>query len=200
MLTRYSLADGTRAYQPIQIPQWRRACLTGPTSGWMGQVSWCEVCESRRRQEQVAWMLNSRIRRARWWSELHKCLVALRCSKAPGCVSVPVEAYRGSVKATKELFRICRLVWHSERIPPELVHVMFVMLHKKGPRDDYRNYIAICLQCHSYKLMSAIVAWRLITTLADHLSDTLAGFRVAWTTSAPLGRLYRWFFGKAGRH
>ena len=33
--------------------------------------------------------------------------------------SVPVEAYRGSVEATKELFRICRLVRHTERIPPE---------------------------------------------------------------------------------
>ena len=93
--------------------------------------------------------------------ELHKCLEALRCGKAPGCDSVPVEAYRGSVEATKELFRICRLMWHNERIPLELMHGMFVMLHKKGPRDDYRNYRAICLLCHSYKLMSAIVARRL---------------------------------------
>ncbi len=53
---------------------------------------------------------------------------------------MPVEEYRGSVKATKELFRICRLMWHNGRIPLELVHGMFVMLHKKGPRDDYRNY------------------------------------------------------------
>ena len=72
--------------------------------------------------------------------ELHKCLEALRCGKATGCDNVPVEAYRGSVEATKELFRICRLMWHTERIPPELVRGMFVMLHKKGSRDDYRNY------------------------------------------------------------
>ena len=58
--------------------------------------------------------------------ELHKCIEALRCGKAPGCDSVPVEAYRGSVEATKELFRICRLMWHNERIPPELVRGMFV--------------------------------------------------------------------------
>ena len=71
--------------------------------------------------------------------ELHTCLEALRFGKAPGCDDVPVEAYRGSVEATKELFRICRLMWHTELIPPELVRGMFVMLHKKGPRDDYRN-------------------------------------------------------------
>ena len=34
--------------------------------------------------------------------ELHKCLEALRCGKAPGCDNVPVEAYRGSVEATKD--------------------------------------------------------------------------------------------------
>ena len=60
--------------------------------------------------------------------ELHKCLVALRCGKAPGCDCVSVEAYRGSVEATKELFRICRLMWQNERIPPELVRSMFVKL------------------------------------------------------------------------
>ena len=111
--------------------------------------------------------------------ELHKCLEALRFGKAPGCDNVPVEAYCGSVEATKELFRICRLMWYTELIPPELVRGMFVMLHKKGSRDDYRNYRAICLLCHSYKLMSAIVARRLMTTLEGHLPDTQAGFRPA---------------------
>ena len=71
---------------------------------------------------------------------------------APGCDNVPVKAYRGSVEATKKLFRICCLVWHTERIPPELVRGMFVMLHKKWSRDDYRNYRAMCLLCHSLQV------------------------------------------------
>ena len=92
---------------------------------------------------------------------------------------MPVEAYRGSVEATKELFLICRLMWHNERIPPELVRGMFVMLQKKGTRDDYMNYRAICFLCHSYKLMSAIVVRCLMTTLEGHLPDTQARFRPA---------------------
>ena len=102
---------------------------------------------------------------------------------------MPVEAYRGFMEATKELFRICRLMWDTESIPLELVRGMFVMLHKKGPRDDYRNCRAICLLCHAYKLMSAIVAQRLVTTLEGHIPDAQAGFRparVAGTTTAPL--------------
>ena len=76
------------------------------------------------------------------YDELGVCLKALRSGKATRCDNVPIEAYRGSVHATNELFRICRMMWHSERIPPELVGGggTFIMLHKKGPRDDMANY------------------------------------------------------------
>ena len=111
--------------------------------------------------------------------ELRLCLDALRIGKAPGCDDVPIEAYRGSEEATKELFRICRLMWNTERIPANLVRGMFVMIHKKGSRNDYGNYRAICLLCHSYKLMSAVVARRLMETLEGHLPDRHAGFRPA---------------------
>ena len=70
-------------------------------------------------------------------------------------------------------------MWNTERIPAELVRGMFIMIHKKGSRDDYGNYRAICLLCRSYKLISAVVARRLMAKLEDHLPDTLAGFRPA---------------------
>ena len=113
------------------------------------------------------------------YDELAVCLKALRSGKATGCDNVPIEAYRGSLHATNELFRICRMMWHSERIPPELVRGTFIMLHKKGPRADMANYRAICLLCHSYKLLSAVVARRLMAVLEDRLPDTQAGFRPA---------------------
>ena len=113
------------------------------------------------------------------YDELGACLNALRSGKATGCDNVPIEAYRGSVHATNELFRICQMLWHSERIPPELVRGTFIMLHKKGSRDDMANYRAICLLCHSYKLLSAVVARRLMAVLEDRLPDTQAGFRPA---------------------
>ena len=68
-------------------------------------------------------------------------------------------------------------MWNTERIPANLVRGMFVMIHKKGSRDDYGNYLDICMLCHSYKLMSAIVARRLMETREGHLPDTQAGFR-----------------------
>ena len=55
------------------------------------------------------------------YDELGVCLKALHSGKAMGCDDVLVEPYRGSVHATNELFRRCRMMWHSDRIPPELV-------------------------------------------------------------------------------
>ena len=90
---------------------------------------------------------------------LHPSCVWMHYASAkPRDVTMCLEAYRGSGEATKELFRICRLMWNTERIPANLVRGMFVMIHKKGSRNDYGNYRAICLLCHSYKLMSAVVA------------------------------------------
>ena len=106
-------------------------------------------------------------------------LKALRSGKAMGWDNVPVEAYRGSVEVTNELFRICRLIWRTEQIPPDLVRVVFMMIYKKGPRDDFANYRDNCIVCHSYKLLSAVNARRLMEVLDGHLPDTQAGFRPA---------------------
>ena len=111
--------------------------------------------------------------------ELRVCLKVLRSGKATGWDNVPVEAYRGSVEATNELFRICRLMWKTEHIPPDLVRGVCMMIYKKGTRDDFANYRAICLLCHSYKLLSAVMARRLMEVLDGHLPDTQAGFRPA---------------------
>ena len=111
-------------------------------------------------------------------NELTDCLLALHSGKATGWDNIPIEAYRGSSGARSELFRICRLMWTTEQVPADLVST-FVMIHKKGQRDDFNNYRAICLLCHAYKLLSAVVARRLMEVLDGHLPDTQAGFRPA---------------------
>ena len=107
---------------------------------------------------------------------LRVCLKALRSGNATGWDNVPVEAYRGSVEATNELFRICRLMWRTEQIPHDLVRGVFVMIYKKGPRDDFAKYHAICLLCHSYKLLSAVIGRRLMDVLDGHLPGTRMDF------------------------
>ena len=43
-------------------------------------------------------------------TELNECIDALRSDKAVECDNVSVEAYRGSMEAKCELFRLCRLL------------------------------------------------------------------------------------------
>ena len=72
--------------------------------------------------------------------ELESCLRVLHDNKAPGCDGIPIGTYRGSPAAKQELFAIVRLMWQTEVIPPALVRGTFVILSKKGPRDNFGNY------------------------------------------------------------
>ena len=53
------------------------------------------------------------------------------------------------------------------------------MIYEKSNKDDFANYRAICLLCHSYKLLSAVIHRRLMEVLDGHLPSTQAGFRPA---------------------
>ena len=76
---------------------------------------------------------------------------------------IPIEAYRGSPAAKQELFAIVRLT--------------FVMLYKKVRRDNFGNYRAIGLMCHSYKRLSMLVLHRMQDAVESRLAETHAGFR-----------------------
>ena len=112
-------------------------------------------------------------------SELEESLAALKSGKAPGCDGIPIEAYKHSPAARAELFRIAHIIWDSESMPPELVKGIFAMFYKKNSKDDFSNYRAICLLCHAYKLISAVIARRLHVELEPILPDSQAGFRPA---------------------
>ena len=91
----------------------------------------------------------------------------------------------------------------TENVPADLVRgTFFIMLYKKGQRDDFGKYRAISLVYHAYKLLSAIMARRLMKVLDGHLPDTRAGFRPARGCRDRTCAL-RWFIAmvlREGRH
>ena len=109
--------------------------------------------------------------------ELDKALFNLKPGKAPGWDEIPVELYQSSISARTELYRIIKMIWSSEEIPPDLVKGIFIMLYKKKDRNNFANYRAICLLCHAYKLLSAVIATKLQVELNAFLPDSQAGFR-----------------------
>ena len=111
--------------------------------------------------------------------ELDKSLFAMKPGKAPGWDVAPVELYQNSETARAELYRILRLIWDNEDIPVEMVKGIFIMFYKKKDRNCFANYRAICLLCHAYKLLSAVISRRMTHDLEDILPDSQAGFRPA---------------------
>ena len=101
----------------------------------------------------------------------------MKPGKAPGWDDIPVEVYQNSTTARSELYRIIRIIFDTEIVPPEFVRGVFIMIYKKKDRDSFSNYRAICLLCHAYKLLSTVLARRLHIDLAEVLPDTQAGFR-----------------------
>ena len=73
------------------------------------------------------------------WEEFEECVEALKTGRAPGADETPVEAYVASPSAKQELYELVCLIYRTEVVPTELVCVLFLMLYKKGARDDYAN-------------------------------------------------------------
>ena len=71
--------------------------------------------------------------------ELRICLNALRSGKAAGWDNVPVEAYRGPMHATNELFRLCRLMWQTERIPQNWCDVFSSCYTRRAAATTWRT-------------------------------------------------------------
>ena len=71
------------------------------------------------------------------------------------------------------------MIYDTEVVPPDMVKGIFIMLYKKKDRNSFSNYRAICLLCHAYKLLSAVIASRLYVDLEHILPDSQAGFRPA---------------------
>ena len=113
------------------------------------------------------------------WEEFEECVNALRGDRAAGSDEIPIEVYLASPSAKRELYEVLCLLWKTEDIPVELVRALFIMLYKKGSRDDFANYRAIGLLCHSYKVLSVLVLRRMQDALEQRLPDTQAGFRKA---------------------
>ncbi len=113
------------------------------------------------------------------WDEFDECVHALRTDRAPDFAETPIEAYVASPSAKRELSELVCLMWRTENIPDDQVHALFIMLYKKGCRDNFANYRAIGLLCHSYKVFPVLVLKIMQPALEEHMPDSQAGFRKA---------------------
>ncbi|KAK6735301.1 hypothetical protein RB195_018475 [Necator americanus] len=65
----------------------------------------------------------------------------------------------------------------KERIPGQWKTSRTVLIHKKGDREDFRNYRPICLLSVLYKVFTKIIFTRISRTLDEAQPQEQAGFR-----------------------
>ena len=79
-----------------------------------------------------------------------RALQKLKKGKACGPDGIPGEVFTNCESAARELYRILKLIWQHEYVPPELVRASFVMLFKnEGSVNDPSKYRCIGLLPHA---------------------------------------------------
>ena len=109
--------------------------------------------------------------------EVKSAVKHLKCNKAPGTDDIPIEQYKVSDRACEELLYLIKLIWIEEEVPEDFVLGEMMMFYKKKCKDDRRNYRALGLLNHAYKVFSTILLMRIVPYVEPMLSDMQAGFR-----------------------
>ncbi len=112
-------------------------------------------------------------------AELTNAIKSLKTGKSPGCDGITNELLKSFPENWKhEILRFIQQIFRSESVPSSLTDITVTMLHKKGPRQDPRNYRGISLINTILKLYTTILLKR-IQDWADTyniLPESQAGF------------------------
>ena len=109
--------------------------------------------------------------------EMKECVKKLKSGKACGPDKVPVEQYKASDEATTELFSLLTNIWDTETMPEDFVLAEMLMFYKKKCKNDRKNYRALGLLNHAYKIFSMLLLMHILPFITPKLSEMQAGFR-----------------------
>jgi hypothetical protein len=110
--------------------------------------------------------------------ELDICRRALAKAKACGIDENPAELFNEKGELQAALYALVRRIWRGEVVPEEMVRGKFVMVYKgKGSSDDMSKYRCICRLTHAYKVLSAVLLWRLARECEAWLPESQTDFR-----------------------
>ena len=109
--------------------------------------------------------------------EVTACVSKMKSGKATGPDEIPVEQYKASPAAVYELHDVLQEIWTTEEIPDEFTLADMQMLYKKKSKDDRKNYRALGLLNHCYKVFAMVLLMRMLPFIEPRISDMQAGFR-----------------------
>ncbi|GLV35458.1 hypothetical protein CBL_21246, partial [Carabus blaptoides fortunei] len=112
--------------------------------------------------------------------EMHRAIKQLKPDKAPGVDLVPNEGLKNLPENWNIiLLKLLNNIFEEETIPPPLAKIDLIMSYKKEDPQDPNNYRPIALICTILKLLTQIIAKRLLTWAESFeiLPEAQAGFR-----------------------
>ena len=109
--------------------------------------------------------------------ELKTCVKQLKSGKSCGPDSIPIEQYKASDEATMELFHLLRNIWDDETMPSDFVLGEMLLFYKKKGKNDRKNYRALGLLNHTYKIFAMLLLLHTLPFITPKLSEMQAGFR-----------------------
>ncbi len=114
---------------------------------------------------------------------MRRALSKLKDQKAPGHDMICNEQLKyGSTKLTKHLTKLYNNILTTKSIPQNWNLSKIILLHKKGGKDNIKNYRPISLMPTLAKVLSSMTNFRLRSALAFQQSDCQAGFRKGSST------------------
>ena len=106
--------------------------------------------------------------------EVDEAVFHLANGKAVGADGIHGEYFKASPSARARLLEIINEFWCTEKIPEDWSLGRFIMLHKKGCRNNPNNYRAICLLSHAYKVLSSNCSAALLQWITQFQTATTA--------------------------
>lgn len=108
--------------------------------------------------------------------EAHKALKTMQNGKSPGLDSLPTEVY----KAIPELVDGALEMWNHTLQTGELstmaITGKLVIIHKKGNKEDLKNYRPLTLMNTDYKIIAKVLANRLKESIREVVGSHQTGF------------------------
>ena len=109
--------------------------------------------------------------------EVKTCVGKMKSSKATGPDEITVEQYKASPSTVSELHNVLQEIWITEEIPDEFTLADIRMLYKKKNKDDRKNYRALGLLNHCYKIFAMVLLLQMLSFIELRNSDIQSGFR-----------------------
>ena len=122
--------------------------------------------------------------------EIELAVKQMKKNKAPGLDEITSDIIKiGGEQIYTQLASLYNQILTERKIPKEWKEAKVILLHKKGDKEDIKNYRPISLLSHPYKIFTRILQTRMKRVLDENQPREQAGFRQGFSTTDHLQAL-----------